>query len=74
LLLLHLVDCLYYCISDARSHKHQINKENSEYEADQVFRGFSNTIPTSDIANCNGHTNLSFFTRFDATGNLGRIY
>jgi len=25
LLLLHLVDCLYYCINDARSHKHQIN-------------------------------------------------
>ena len=24
LLLLHLVGCLYYCISDARSHKHQI--------------------------------------------------
>jgi len=24
LLLLHLVDCLYYCISDARSHKYQI--------------------------------------------------
>ena len=23
LLLLHLVSCLYYCISDARSHKHQ---------------------------------------------------
>jgi len=23
LLLLHLVGCLYYCISDARSHKHQ---------------------------------------------------
>jgi hypothetical protein len=23
-LLLHLVGCLYYCISDARSHKHQI--------------------------------------------------
>jgi len=22
--LLHLVGCLYYCISDARSHKHQI--------------------------------------------------
>ena len=25
LLLLHLVGCLYYCISDARSHKHQID-------------------------------------------------
>ena len=24
LLLLHLVGCLYYCINDARSHKHQI--------------------------------------------------
>jgi len=24
LLLLHLVGCLYYCIRDARSHKHQI--------------------------------------------------
>jgi len=23
LLLLHLVGCLYYCISDARPHKHQ---------------------------------------------------
>ena len=26
LLLLHLVGCLYHCISDARSHKHQIYK------------------------------------------------
>jgi len=25
LLLLHLVDCLYYCINDPRSHKHQID-------------------------------------------------
>jgi len=24
-LLLHLVGCLYYCINDARSHKHQID-------------------------------------------------
>jgi len=24
LLLLHLVGCLYYCINDARSHKHEI--------------------------------------------------
>jgi len=24
LLLLHLVGCLYYCIRDARSHKHEI--------------------------------------------------
>ena len=24
LLLLHLVGCLYYCIRDARSHKHQV--------------------------------------------------
>ena len=23
IILLHLVDCLYYCIKDARSHKHQ---------------------------------------------------
>ena len=27
LLVLHLVGCLYYCISDARSHKHQIYKQ-----------------------------------------------
>ena len=25
-LLLHLVGCLYYCISDARSYKHQIKR------------------------------------------------
>jgi len=35
LLLLHLVGCLYYCIGDARSHKHQIHyyccSEMSEY-------------------------------------------
>ena len=27
LLFLHLVGCLYYCISDARSHKHQSTAE-----------------------------------------------
>jgi len=29
---------------------------------------------TSDVANCNGHTNFSFFKRLDAAGNLGRLY
>jgi len=27
-LLLHIVGCTYYCISDARSYKHQISVEN----------------------------------------------
>ena len=30
LLLLHIVGCLYYCISDARSHKHR--KDNGNFE------------------------------------------
>jgi len=32
LLYLHLVGCLYYCISDARSHKHQKNNGNFFWE------------------------------------------
>jgi len=32
LLLLHLVGCLYYCIRDTMSHKHQIqSKKNRNY-------------------------------------------
>ena len=31
LLFLHLVGCLYYCISDARSHKHQIQSYSMTY-------------------------------------------
>jgi len=38
LLLLHLVGCLYYCIRDTRSHKHQIyfHFELCWYEASSV--------------------------------------
>ena len=35
LLLLHLVGCLYYCINDARSHKHQIQKQWAKSETKQ---------------------------------------
>jgi len=38
LLLLHLVGCLYYCIDDAPSHKHQIHEE-----PDSLFRNSANT-------------------------------
>ena len=31
LLFLHLVGCLYYCISDALSHKHQIHYEEFDF-------------------------------------------
>ena len=33
LLLLHLVGCLYYCIRDARSHKHQTRDDNQALRA-----------------------------------------
>ena len=32
LLLLHLVDCLYECINDARTHKHQIRNDVCQQE------------------------------------------
>ena len=35
-LLLHLVGCLYYCISDARSYKHQICVVNRRLAADSA--------------------------------------
>ena len=43
-LLLHLVGCLYYCISDARSYKHQmctyiISDESGGSEASTNYRG-----------------------------------
>ena len=44
MLLLHLVGCLYYCISDARSHKHQIYRSYVQY-----FTLFNDTVSVSEL-------------------------
>jgi len=53
LLLLHLVGCLYYCISDARSHKYQVC-EGVEVHFHKFFAfmwGTLTTLPTDSSGN-----------------------
>ena len=43
-LLLHLVVCLYYCISDSRSYKYQRYRINTELAAEKSFEGKDSVV------------------------------
>jgi len=53
LLLFHLVGCLYYCINDARSHKHQILSRKSSRLWDNVEKyGTAGQATDDNIIRC----------------------
>jgi len=65
LLLLHLVGCLYYCINDARSHKHQTYKHSaSASHMSSPESHFSNSISISDSLNDSCMPGLLFLKTF----------